>query len=144
MPPGRPATPIPLARALGNPGKRKIKAEPKIRKLRPSFDESWLDQISLEFLAKLVPELERAGLLSVVDGPTLSLLADRWAEVVAYRDLVRTTGAQRAIPLGYVNALRRAEDSFRKWASEYGLTALGRTRLATEENDDDDEGGLDL
>jgi phage terminase small subunit len=142
--PGRRPTPIPIAHALGNPGKRRLKTEPKIRKLRPKFDQAWLDQESHAFLERHVAELERAGLLSVVDGPALALLADRWAELLAHRELVRTTGLPRAIALGYVNAYRRAEDSFRKWSVEYGFTALARTRLASADDEGPaDEEGLD-
>jgi len=142
---GRPPTPIPVKRKLGNPGKRPIGIEPDVRKLRPEF-QTWLDGEALGFLERHLPELERVGLLTVVDGPALSLMADRYAEVLAWRELVRDTGIARAVTLGYVNAMRRAEDSFRRWATEYGFTALSRTRLATEDGGGrgaEDEGDLD-
>lgn len=105
----------------------------------------WLESASIELLDEIVPELERAGLLAIVDGAGLPLMADRYTEVLAWRELVRTEGLKRAHALGHVSALRRAEDSFRKWGAEYGLTALSRTRLAERDNSlgKDDESDLD-
>lgn len=140
---GRPPTPIGIKKALGNPGKRKLKHEPPFRHIRPDLP-AWLDDVSKEFLEKHLPMLERAGLVTENDGPALALLADRYAEVLALREMVRQEGIPQAIALGHLNALRRAEDAFRRWANDYGMTALAKTRLAQEEEDDPgDADGLD-
>jgi phage terminase small subunit len=135
---GRPPTPIGIKKKLGNPGKRKLKVEPHLRKLMPEIG-TWLDAASQEFLEKHLPMLMKAGLVTEADGPALSMLGDRYAEVLALRALVKAEGLPQAISLGHLNAMRKAEDSFRRWANDYGFTALSRTRLAQDDDTGDED-----
>lgn len=142
---GRYPTPIPIREKLGNPGKRARATEPNVRRLRPEV-EPWLDPIAADFIARHQPELERAGVLTVVDGPALSMAADRFAEYQAWRGLIRHYGIAKSTALGYVREMRRCEGELRRWCGEIGLTALSRTRLAQRDGGglgDDDESDLD-
>jgi phage terminase small subunit len=130
--------PIPVKRALGNPGKRRLKHEPTFRKLMPAL-APWLDPVSVDFLAEHLPKLMRAGVVTEADGPALSMLADRYAEVLALRALVKAEGLPEAIARRHLSALRRAEESFHRWANEFGLTAVSRTRLAQDDDTGEDD-----
>jgi phage terminase small subunit len=136
--PGRPPTPIGIKRALGNPGKRRLKTEPNFRRLMPEL-APWLDAAAKDFLERHLPMLMRAGVVTENDGPALSMLADRFSEVLALRALVKAEGMSQAIALGHLNALRRCEDAFRRWANDFGFTAVSRTRLAQDEDGKDED-----
>lgn len=135
-------TPIPIRRATGNPQNRPMGSEPNLRKLMPEI-AAWLDQVARDWLEEIRPKLMRASLITEVDSATLGMMADRYAEVLAWRELVQETGIARAAALGYVREMRRAEDSFRKWQEQFGLSALSRTKFAASSGDRDDESDLD-
>ena len=127
---------------MGNPQRRPMKTEPAIRKLRPD-DVAWLDETARRYYERIVPILDRAGLVTEADSVGLGLLADRYAELMAWRRLVKHEGIAVSASLGYMREMRRCEESYRRYAGEYGLSALSRTRLAFEQSDDDDESDLD-
>ncbi len=142
---GRKPIPIPIKRARGNPGKRALGAEPQVLHLRPAIP-AWVDKDARTFLAPILAELERVGLLTVLDGPALALLADRYIEVITWRALIAKVGKEKATRLGYPREMRKAEQMLFKWATEYALTAVSRTRLALKDGpagDKDDESDLD-
>lgn len=140
---GRKPIPIPIQRARGNPGKRRPKHEPQIRHLRPDIPD-WIGKAEQRYLNRLVPALEQAGVLTVVDGEPLAVLASLYAEIVSWRQIITKAGIKRASEEGWIRELRRAEDNYRKMLTEYGLTPVSRTRLATKDEPPSGESEDDL
>lgn len=140
---GRKPIPISIKRQNGNPGHRPLGREPALKKVRPEIPPG-LDPAAKKFLDVLMSELERVGGLTVVDGPSLFLLAQRWSEVRRLERLIKKLGLPKAVALGVYSQFRKAEDSYRKWAQEYGVTWLSRTRLAIKDDGgtEDDESDL--
>lgn len=77
---GRPPKPTRVKELHGNPGRRKLnESEPQPQRKRPRCPE-WLDEQARKKWDKLAPELDRLGLLTVVDGDTLAAYCQAWAE----------------------------------------------------------------
>ena len=92
MPEGRPPIPTALKIRAGNPGKRPLPTdEPQPMPGRPRCPE-WLDPAAKAKWRALVPELERLGLLTRLDGDALAAYCQAWAEV---REATRTLRRDR-------------------------------------------------
>lgn len=126
----------------GNPGKKRLnQAEPKPRPTAPRCP-NWLAPEAQERWRELAPEMERLGLLTVVDGIALEALLQTWARWrEAERGLETAEGPDRyhlAAEIGRYLAQIRA------FCAEFGLTpaSRGRIQLPTEKADDDLDGLL--
>ena len=147
--PGPPPTPTHLKLLRGNPGKQKLRPEPQplIPKTCPeppphvtgyAADEWW----------ETAPELHRLGLLTRVDVPALAaychafgqwrMAAETLAKMAA-NDPV--TGGQiiktkygDAVQNPLVSITRKHAADVVRYAGEFGLTALARSRLAASIN----------
>jgi P27 family predicted phage terminase small subunit len=141
--PGPPPIPFPLLR--GNPGHQKLRSPPEpARSPKCPDPPPFLSAYALDEWWIVAPELHRLGLLTVVDVASLGAYRyayGQWrmaAEALARmadRDetmhglLIKTTdGNARRNPLVKV-AADAAEDMLR-FAGEFGLTPVARTRLA--------------
>jgi P27 family predicted phage terminase small subunit len=140
-----PPVPFPLKVLRGNPGKRPMKPEPQPEipadvPEPPAFitgyaaDEWW----------RTAPELHRLGLLSRIDVPSLAaychaygqwrLAAEAFARMAANDpvmngQLIKTKYGDAAMnPL--VSIARKHAADMVRYGSEFGLTALARSRLA--------------
>ena len=98
MPAGRPPKPTRLKILAGNPGKRQLNArEPQPRRGRPGCP-SWLDAEAKAKWAAVVPELDRLGVLTIVDGDVLAAYCQAWAEFKLATETLRKEG--RIISVG--------------------------------------------
>jgi P27 family predicted phage terminase small subunit len=140
---GRKPKPTVLRIAQGNPGKRAInQQEPKPASGIPSCP-SHVSNVAREEWDRITAELANLGMLTQVDRSMLAAYCD------AYSDWVE---AQKACSRGmfYKNgdllkinpALRAKHDAMalmHKFASDFGLSPVSRTRLAVETKTEDDE-----
>ena len=132
---GRKRTPAAIRKLEGNRSKRPIPKEPKgtVGAPRPYQD---LDGPGLWEWKRIVPELERMGLLQRVDRAALAIYCDLWGELVKVnRELrkipyiaVAVTGTSQVNPL-YTLKLKLT-DQVRKYLNEFGMTPTSRTRLS--------------
>lgn len=148
MPVGRKPKPTALRILEGNPGKRPLPTgEPKPR-LGVGECPDWLSDVAKGKWAELVPELERIGLLTLVDNDALATYCETYAEWRRSVEYLREHGtvyesARGIIARPEVGISQRARQLMRQYAQEFGLTPSGRVRLATparqQEADDLDE-----
>ncbi len=132
----------------GNPGKRPLpKNEPRPRPVAPSRPAWLLPEAKREW-SRVAPELERLGLLTVVDRAALAGYCQAWAQAVQAEDVLRREGLTFTTPNGYVQQrpevaiAQKAWQAVKSFAAEFGLTPSSRTRLSLPEFDDDDPEGL--
>lgn len=132
----------------GNPGKRPLPAgEPKPR-VGVGECPGWLSDVAKGKWAELVPELERLGLLTVIDGDALASYCETYAEWRRSVEFLRENGtvyesARGLIARPEVGISQRARTLMRQYAQEFGLTPSARVRLGTtnkqQESDELDE-----
>lgn len=151
---GPPPKPTALNELQGNPGKRaKNDREPKPTAGRPTMP-SWLPKEAKAEWKRLVPELEKVGLLTVVDRTALAAYCLAHHELV---DATRTLEAEGRIVseaivgrkkkdgvqvdevVGHKKkqhpAVKLQRDAFtrvKQFLAEFGLTPASRARLKTD------------
>jgi P27 family predicted phage terminase small subunit len=120
----------------GNRGKRPLnKSEPKPTPVRPTRPEWMLPEAKREW-NRVVPELERMGLLTAVDRAALAAYCQAYARAVQAEAVLRKSGISFVTPNGYEQqrpevAIARAEwQMVRAFASEFGFTPAARTRIS--------------
>lgn len=132
----------------GNPGKRKVnRNEPKPRPISPECPD-WVCADGKAEWQRIVPELERLGLLTIVDGAALAHYCQahgRAVECERYLDQHKDTGFMTVTPNGYHQQLPQVAMA-QKYATlakaylvEFGLTPASRARLSVEESREPDE-----
>lgn len=151
---GRKPTPTVLKLLRGNPGKRPINGnEPKPSPRAPGMP-TWLANEARAEWRRVVPELDRLGLLARVDRGTLAAYCETWATFVAAQREVHEHGLvilkkvmeaetddgmliiyQQPAKNPAVLIARDAAAQIRAFCSEFGLSPSARTRLETPEPD---------
>ena len=136
----------------GNPGKRKTPEQPKPKPVAPSCP-SHLPVTAKTQWRKVVPELEKAGLATAVDGPVLEVVFLAYATMrKAAAGLVGQKGKLRAEGSRGQPAVAPEWQVFREAATltlaaakVAGMTAEARQRMVAPEAppDDDDDDGFD-
>ncbi len=97
----------------------------------------FLDEAAKAKWQSLVPELDRLGLLTVVDGDTLAAYCQAWAEFEAATKLLQSEGRTCAGGSGglkqhpAVSMQRTAWKALREFGSLLGLDPSSRCRLET-------------
>jgi P27 family predicted phage terminase small subunit len=143
--PGPPPIPFALRKLRGNPGKRRLRAEPEpqISKAYPE-PPSFLNAFALDEWWRTAPQLHALGLLSAIDVACLAAYCQaygHWRQAeealarMADRDetmhglLIKTTdGNAKRNPL--VKVAADAAQDMLAYAGHFGLTPVARTRLA--------------
>ncbi len=129
----------------GNPGKRPLnKNEPKPKPVAPKCP-SWLDKEAKREWKRVAPELERLGLLTVVDGAALAAYCQAYARWKQAEEIIKREGMTVTTETGYVMphpAVKIAEKSMqliRAFCAEFGLTPSSRGRMSLPEQKEEDE-----
>ena len=130
-------------------GGRPVKAVPGFERGAP-VAPPWLPDEARAEWNRVVPELDRLGILKSIDGAALTGYCMAWHRFVEASEIVKNEGAVcRAIDnLGNVKLTRHpalltaeaASKELRAWASEFGLTPSAEQRLAGTKGDDGDQG----
>jgi P27 family predicted phage terminase small subunit len=146
MPGGRPAKPTAIKLLEGNPGQRRIKPEPQPTRGIPPCP-AWLDPEAKREWRRVTPELDRLGVLTVVDRAALAAycqaasrvmqaeraLTDGGLTVEVYKEgldgEMRLAGIitrpEVAIALKYYGVMK-------SYLVDFGLTPASRTKLAAD------------
>lgn len=126
----------------GNRGKRPLPLnEPQPRPITPAIPP-YLGRIARKRWDELLPELEMAGVLTIVDGDIFAcycaayqdvceLSADVAANGRTYE--VGTNGAQSTRPEAVL--LQKAKDDLRRFGAELGIGAASRTKVEVKKPD---------
>lgn len=93
----------------------------------------YLDRLGREAWERLVPELERLGLLTTLDVLPIARYCDLWsrwrrARAKLRKDLIDGKGSRRAETL----IAKDCEAAMIKLESEFGMTPSSRTRIETD------------
>jgi len=136
---GRKPKPTNLKILQGNPGKRRFNPdEPKLIPEVPSCPD-WLDDKAQQEWHRLVPVLQKAGLLTIIDGMALAAfcaLLSRWAQA---EDAIRREGMMLTTPNGCVQKnpavtiARECLQLIRTFCTEFGLTPSSRAKVSVAE-----------
>lgn len=146
--------------------------EPKPAPIVPKCP-GWLKPEAKRVWKELVPELQRIGALTIVDGEALAAACQSWAIWVetekffkekdpeASQKATDEAGRKVTVPYGrtyaYTNKAgatnllprpevaigQRALADFRAFCSEFGITPASRTRINTKIGKEQDEGGME-
>ena len=144
MPGGRPPKPTRAKAIAGTLRADRMNAdEPMPQRGRPVCP-SWLDDIAKRRWAKIVPELDRLGMLTLVDGDALACYCQAFAEFEIATKTIQKDGRTIATGLGglkshpCIDQQRTAWQAIRQFAALYGLDPSSRTRLKVPVKTEDD------
>ena len=140
---GRPAKPTTLKVLEGRAKESDKSKEPQPLPVTPERPD-YLSPVAVEEWDRVVPELERLGLLTIVDGGALAAYCESYALFVAAAIDVRERGplipGQRGrgelVRNPSVQSMRDAAATMRSYASEFGLTPQARARMVLPGDDD--------
>ena len=147
---GRKPKPAKLKLLEGNPGKRPIKLNtPQPTPKRPTCPR-WLSKEAKREWKRVVPELERLGLLTVVDRAALAGYCESWAEYREAREFIHKHGVVNPIKdddgnikylqqVPQVSIANKALANIRAFCSMFGLSPSDRERMTLPTNDTTDE-----
>lgn len=132
---GRKPTPTALKILKGNPGRRPLNGnEPKPKKGAPSCP-TWLNAEAKREWRRIVPELERLGLLTLVDRAALAAYCQSYARWQQAEKVIEKQGMTMATPQGFevarpeVAIARQQMQLVHKFATEFGLSPSSRSRV---------------
>ena len=140
---GRPPKPTHLKVLEGNPGKRPLnKKEPKPDKAIPTCPTHLSKEAKVEWrrISKILFDL---GLLTNVDRAALAMYCQtygRWVQAekqIKDNNLVIKTKTGYPIQNPYISVSNQAMTKMRGFLAEFGMTPASRSRVATEEDEDD-------
>lgn len=142
---GRRPKPTNLKILEGNPGKRALnKSEPKPKPIAPKCP-TWLDKEAKKEWKRVAPELERLGLLTIVDGTALAAYCQaysRWKqaeEILQAEGLIFATESGYLMPRPEVKIAEKSMQLIKSFCAEFGLTPSSRGRMSLPEVDDGDD-----
>ena len=123
------------------PDRRSVN-EPQPKRGRPVCP-AWLSPEAKSKWKKLVPELDRLGLLTLIDGDCLASYCEAWAEFRRATETLATEGhytqnaAGTKINHPAFQKQRTAWKAIREFAALYGLHPSGRAKLSVPPKTDD-------
>ena len=134
---GRKPKPTRLKLLEGNPGKRRLRSEPRGE---PGLGRppEWLTAGAKRFWRKVAPQLEGAGIATGLDVACFAALAEAYASWrgalarIAEHGPTYSTLSGLVRPRPEVAMAARAERSMAALLAEFGLTPSSRTRLGVE------------
>ena len=146
---GPPPKPTKLKLLAGNPGKRPLNhREPQPRRTAPRCP-TWLGMEARAVWKRMVPELRRMGVLTVIDGEALAAFCQtyaRWRRAEAFLEkhgdvypLRDENGRVRYMQqFPQVAIARSLLLVLKTFYQEFGMTPSARTRIEIEPGVDDD------
>lgn len=127
--------PTPLKVLAGNPGHQKLnRSEPKPRPVAPRCP-AWLDKEAKKEWRRVAPELERLGLLTVVDMAALAGYCQSFstwktaAEAIAEKGLTYEAANGNIRQRPEVVIANKALAEVRQFCQQFGLTPSARSRM---------------
>lgn len=119
--------------------------EPKPQRGAPKCP-TWLDTEAKKKWRELVPELERLGLVTIVDGDALSAYCQAWAEFMIATKTIKKDGRYlRMGKSGYlaphpaVAQQRSAWQAIKMFAALFGLDPADRARMTADPEGDESD-----
>src|SRR6202158_4294446 len=130
--------PSAIARAEGNPGKRRLNdCEPQPRATTPRRPDH-LDALAKKEWKRLVPVLRRMKVLTEADGMTLANLCQACSTLVKAQEKLTEMGILYKTQNGYIqqsplfSMVNQCVDTITKLSREFRLTPAARSRIVGE------------
>lgn len=143
---GRKPKPTKLKQLAGNPGKRPLNEhEPATIPGRPEPPSHLLGEARDEWY-RMVERLERMGILSQTDVPSLVAYCEAWANYVEVKTQLKQVGRLIKTPNGHVQSnplvsqFNQLDNALRRWLVEFGLTPSSRSRIHVENKSEENSG----
>lgn len=141
--PGPPPKPTALKVLQGNPGKRPLnKHEPQ-----PEPDSGYcprhLDNYAAEEWRRVVPDLRRMGLLTIVDRSALEAYCVNYGLYRQCKYILEQNGLICVAPSGYlqqrpeVAIMRNALKEMRAFMTQFGMTPASRSKISVSAADEE-------
>src|SRR5712691_11241655 len=137
--------PSAIARAEGNPGKRRLNdSEPRACATTPRCPDH-LDAEAKKEWKRIIPVLRRMKVLTEADGMTLANLCQTWSTLVQAQKKLTELGILYKSPSGYVQQSpllaigNQCVDTITKLSREFGLTPAARSRIIAQSEPDTEE-----
>lgn len=132
----------------GNRGKRKLKPEPRPLPITPDAPDFLGPEAGMEW-RRVVPELERMGLMTLIDGAALAGYCQSYARWIECEKVITDEGFSYETFSAQGGRMVRARpevrmgqaylDAVRKFATEFGFTPASRSRVSVPDQADDTE-----
>jgi phage terminase small subunit len=119
------STPTALKKLAGNPGKRPLNDREPQPRGRIGACPDWFPAEARHEWDRIVPELDRLGVLTSVDAATVE------GHCLTYGEIVATVKAGQPLKAALLGQMRA-------YASELGLTPAARAKLIVPKSADDD------
>lgn len=127
--------------AQGNPGKRPIPPHVEMGGLPPEPPEppEHLDETAKAWWREAIPVLHNVGLLDVVDNAALEMAATAYSRYRAAQRVIKDQGSLSRGSTGQIvehpamATERQAQQQYLRFAEQYALTPVARTRLGLAE-----------
>lgn len=134
---GRYPIPTKLQELRGNPGKRKLNQFEPQPSIRTPTMPSWLSVDAKAEWKKIVPELKKLGILTIVDRVALGAYCQAYAELLAATELINRHGRLltsdgKVFANPACQLQKSAFDTVHKFLTQFGLTPASRSRLTAE------------
>lgn len=127
---GRKPKPTRLKLLNGNPGKRPVNRSEPAPSGSVGACPTWLSAEAKREWQRILPELERLGLATLVDRAALAAYCQAWAEFeMATKQLTREGRVRLGKPHPAVARQKAALQAIRSFGSEFGLTPASRSRI---------------
>ncbi|KDR95912.1 phage terminase, small subunit, putative, P27 family [Peptoclostridium litorale DSM 5388] len=130
----------------GNPGKRQLNtSEPTFKKAIGLKPPTFLDRLAKKEWKRVVPLLEKNGLLTEADTAALAAYCQnfsRWVDaekLVSEKGYTYTTDKGNVIQRPEVGIANTAMKLMKSFAQEFGLTPSSRTNLSVKEADESED-----
>ena len=132
----------------GNPGRRELRTPPEPKPLLDISPPTRLSEEAREMWQEIAPELQRLGILTILDKPALKLLCETWAliqrcarEMNASAALVTVSKHMngefaRMIQPPQARIAKDAEARLERLLMHFGLTPLAREHLVGKRQDE--------
>ena len=109
--------------------------EPRPRPVVPTCPR-YLNKIARREWRRIVPELDRLGMLTAVDGAALESYCNAYANMVQAQTVLNDEGMTFVTDTGYVGQrpevaiVNKSLAAIKSFCAEFGLTPAGRARMA--------------
>lgn len=141
---GRKPKPTAIKKLEGNPGKRALnRKEPKTESVIPVCPNHLTGAARTEWV-RITAELHKLKLISNIDRAALAAYCSAWADYVKAENKLKKEGEVLISEKGgayqnpWLAIKKRSMEQIVKFGAEFGMTPSSRTKVKTEEPDEQD------
>jgi P27 family predicted phage terminase small subunit len=135
---GKRRTPVALKIVAGNPGKRALPEQPKVKKGNKELvPPDWLDDVGKEHWRWIVRELLDADIFSSIDKTSLAMYCDAYSRYQTANEKVKAHGMVLMNPktkIPYISPFWKVANEaallIHRYVVEFGMTPASRSKVS--------------